>query len=65
MDEEEVAKRLIALVEDRVKVAESLGLSESGLMADVLTKVLAGDLDEVPGLLYELDERIQTARKAQ
>lgn len=65
MDVDDIKERLIALAEDRVKVAESLGLSVSGVMAEVLSKFLSDEIHDIPDILHELDQRIQEARQAQ
>ena len=57
-------KRIIELAEDRLRVAEELNLSVSGLVGLVHACVEAGELGEACEHLEKIDELINRARDA-
>ncbi len=57
-------KRIIELAEDRLRVAEELNLSVSGLVGQVHAFVDAGDVNDACATLEKIDELINRARGA-
>ncbi len=56
-------ERLIELAEDRLRVAEELGLSVAGVIARIYEKVESGEYDDACSHLDDLDEAINKARQ--
>lgn len=58
----DTAARLIEMAEDRLRVAEELGLSVTGLVARIYTHVDADEIDEACERLEAIDKLINEAR---